>query len=228
MCHFSQNLNQKRPLIRLPQIPKTKIIIESARIKNQNRIYGVAKPLIFILVVSLLYCQSICSQNFVENIQIPPNTGIYNNGGSMAYDIHWSESNGNYYVYSTDKLLVYSSNLGLIGTVSLESDLNNPKGYGKFNPVFFSERLRTNDIEMMSENTTVADGLLYVVTPELKLKLVDLSNNSVYQTMEIRIHPTNEEYLSSRFTSLNGFVIIKYDLSKERLYIIATGRSPDT
>ncbi|MEA3476603.1 MAG: hypothetical protein U9R60_00360, partial [Bacteroidota bacterium] len=161
-----------------------------------------------LLIVVLILAVNARSQHlsFVENIKVSPD------GSTNDLVIDIIEAGGNIFVYSAKSILVYSSsNYQLIHQIDL------PGEFGKFRPVFLNYKAHIGDPQLMTYSTD--NGYIYAVTPDIKIiaiNTVDYSHTYLVDAIPDSI---------SHFKVLNGFSILKYDASHDRLYWLVEGRS---
>ena len=175
---------------------------------------------LFVILIAFKISTAVAQQP--STIHLPP--GGINPllpGGTMVYDVIYDNLSGKMFVYSTDRILVYTaSNHQYVGEIPLGQ-------YGKFNPVYFNSRLHVVDIDLMAINNEGGIKLLYVVTPNLHILAININN--IQQTWDITPYVDEAETttLQDLFTFQNGKVLIKYDNRTDRLFLLVAGKDID-
>jgi hypothetical protein len=133
-------------------------------------------------------------------------------GGSLTGDIIYAD--GKIFAYSPDSISVYNADTaGYIGKVPLSN-------WGKFNPVYFDPQLWPGEFNAMEYNPT--SNILYALTPNLHIKAISTSNIS--QTWDIipKVQLQSDTTLEELLETLNGRIVMKYDINHERLYMLVS------
>ena len=173
------------------------------------------------LFIFILFIFSFCA-TYAQPQPAPSLINIPNelSGGSMIEDIIYA--NEKIYAYSPDSISVYdASNANYSGKVPLST-------WGKFNPVYFNPELWPGEANAMTYNET--SGMLYAITPNLHLKVINTTNISQNWEIELKVQIGLENTLEGLLETLNGRIVMKYDgsdINHPRLYILVSSRDPD-
>jgi len=184
----------------------------------------------YLLLLLLFISSGLSSQTLEENINLPNNDG----GGSLVGDI--LIANGKLFAYSADGVSIYnaSSNIFIEKIFFTEA-------MGKFNPVYYNERLHVSDQSIMVYNNEPNHKYVYILTPKLKLLTINTEIPTGGTTHQYWITSLNTSLdiqapLDVEFQSQNSRIILRYDNDANnpnpferhhRLYILVSGRDKD-
>ncbi len=185
--------------------------------KRQKTVLIYAKMRIVSTLLLLTYSFLSVAQN-VEQIDLPS----INGGGSTIGDI--ITANGKVFVYATDGISIYNAVNNAFLTKVPFGD-----AYGKFNPVYYNERLHAPDQSIMVYNNEPLHPYIYAITPKMELVTISTINPNNNWTTPLRSSVSQELYLDDIFESQNGRVILRYDsrtinFDRHRLYVLVSGR----
>jgi hypothetical protein len=174
------------------------------------------------LFLMVLFIFSFCFTSAQPvTINLPPGFS----GGTLVYDILYA--NGKIFTYSSDGVSIYrASDNMFLNKIPFD---NSGLFYGKFNPVYFNSRLAVSDQNLMVYNDEIDNKYVYVLTPKLKLLIINTTTND-YWISSILVRKNNvEEPLDQALSSQSGRSILRYDNNNNnnRLYILVSGRDDD-
>ncbi len=171
------------------------------------------KKIILLIIVSVIFTISLHAQ-VSQKINLPEGYG------SMIADI--ATGNGYIFTYTPDGINIFdTTNNSFIQKIEFDTCDSN---YGKFNPVFFDSRLMVRDQNFMVYSNETNHKYLYVLTPSLKLLIINTSSFIQTWRVSLTISKTGEEYLDNILNSQNGRAILKYDESNKRLFLLVDGK----
>jgi hypothetical protein len=160
------------------------------------------------------------------NIELPTTLASVSSpaipGGASALEA--LRSNGYLFIYTSDGILVYSEiDNKFLKKIPFNEDID----FGKFNPVYFNDRLSFGDASLMavSENKST----LYVIFPDLKIKGISINPEfNVTGSFDpfITNPPPGSDPLPSYFSPLHGACILKLDPVHNRLFWIVYAGDP--
>ena len=188
--------------------------------QNSNSLQNKKTQKLFV-VIFFMFCFFVTHAQSVT-INFPQNNLYTGIGGTLVYDI--LHANGKIFAYSSDGVSIYqnSNNQFITKILFDETDLF----YGKFNPVYFNSRLAVPDQNLMVYNNGINNKYVYILTPKLKLLIIDAVNNN-YWISSLRVSKDVETYLDQALSSQSGRSILRFDndTNNPRLYILVSGRN---
>ena len=194
---------------------------------KQNNIQANSKTkTIVALLFLIIYSGIIFAQSF-ENINLPESP----EGGSMILDIVYADNK--IFAYSHDGISIFSStNYSFEGKIPFETIPPPPPepqltwNYGKFNPVYFNSKMHIPDANLMVYNNETYDRkLLFALTPNMRLLVLDTENITNYWFVSLTIPDADNNILENIIKTRNGNSRLLYDNNNNRLYFIASGKN---
>ena len=184
----------------------------------------------YLLLLLFFISGSIFSQTFEKNINLPNVAS----GGSFIGDI--LIANDKLFTYSADGISIYNASSN-----AFIEKIFFTKAMGKFNPVYYNERLHVSDQSIMVYNDEQDYKYVYILTPKLKLLIINTeipANQTEHQYWITSLNTSLDVQapLDVEFQSQNSRVILRYDNDANntnplerhhRLYVLVSGRDKD-